>query len=83
MGATKNEELLEPVRAQSHELNDSGLKHPELSPPQDVVSVEDVPPNGGYGWVCTACVFMLTAYSWGLNSISHPQRTSLLQKLNP
>lgn len=22
---------------------------------------EDVPPNGGYGWVCVACCFMINA----------------------
>lgn len=26
------------------------------------------PPNGGYGWVCTACVATINAHSWGLNS---------------
>lgn len=26
------------------------------------------PPNGGYGWVCTACVAVINAHTWGLNS---------------
>ncbi|KHN95973.1 Major facilitator superfamily domain, general substrate transporter [Metarhizium album ARSEF 1941] len=26
------------------------------------------PPNGGYGWVCTACVALVNAHTWGLNS---------------
>lgn len=26
------------------------------------------PPNGGYGWVCTACVSLVNAHTWGLNS---------------
>jgi MFS family permease len=26
------------------------------------------PPNGGYGWVCTACVATINGHSWGLNS---------------
>lgn len=26
------------------------------------------PPNGGYGWVCTFCVFMINAHTWGVNS---------------
>ncbi|CAI6249577.1 unnamed protein product [Periconia digitata] len=30
--------------------------------------VEDVPPNGGYGWVCVACVATINAHTWGLNS---------------
>ncbi|KAL9116627.1 MAG: hypothetical protein Q9187_006849 [Circinaria calcarea] len=31
--------------------------------------VQDVPPDGGYGWVCVACVFMVNAHTWGLNSV--------------
>ena len=26
------------------------------------------PPNGGYGWVCTACVSIINGHTWGLNS---------------
>ncbi|KAL1607718.1 hypothetical protein SLS60_002654 [Paraconiothyrium brasiliense] len=29
---------------------------------------KDVPPNGGYGWVCVACVATINAHTWGLNS---------------
>lgn len=25
-------------------------------------------PNGGYGWVCTACCALINAHTWGLNS---------------
>ena len=34
----------------------------QASPP------EDVPPDGGYGWVCTACVALINAHTWGVNS---------------
>ncbi|BFZ64248.1 hypothetical protein YB2330_005387 [Saitoella coloradoensis] len=30
--------------------------------------VQDVPPNGGYGWVVVAAAFGVTASSWGINS---------------
>ncbi|KAF1956299.1 hypothetical protein CC80DRAFT_504870 [Byssothecium circinans] len=30
--------------------------------------VEDVPPNGGYGWVCVACIAIINGHTWGLNS---------------
>lgn len=30
---------------------------------------EDVPPDGGYGWVCVACVFWINAHTWGVNSV--------------
>lgn len=26
------------------------------------------PPNGGYGWVCTFCVALINAHTWGINS---------------
>lgn len=29
---------------------------------------EDIAPDGGYGWVCTACVFLLNAHTWGVNA---------------
>ena len=28
----------------------------------------DVPPDGGYGWVCVACCFLINAHTWGINS---------------
>lgn len=31
-------------------------------------SVSASPPNGGYGWVCTACVAIINAHTWGINS---------------
>jgi hypothetical protein len=41
----------------------------------------DVPPDGGYGWVCTACAFLINAHTWGVNSVrfcSYPLSSSLL-----
>ncbi|KAH9827137.1 Major Facilitator Superfamily [Teratosphaeria destructans] len=26
------------------------------------------PPTGGYGWICTACCFLINAHTWGMNS---------------
>lgn len=37
---------------------------------ENLASQEDVPPDGGYGWVCTACVFLINAHTWGVNSVS-------------
>ncbi|KAH7045212.1 major facilitator superfamily domain-containing protein [Macrophomina phaseolina] len=31
-------------------------------------SEEDGPPNGGYAWICTICVFLINAHTWGVNS---------------
>ncbi|KAF7193318.1 putative transporter MCH2 [Pseudocercospora fuligena] len=34
----------------------------------NVAMREDVPPDGGYGWVCTACFWLINAHTWGVNS---------------
>jgi hypothetical protein len=31
---------------------------------------EDVPPNGGFGWVCVVCLHLINGHTWGLNSVS-------------
>ena len=31
-------------------------------------SREPEQPNGGYGWVCVACCFLINAHTWGINS---------------
>ena len=40
------------------------------SSPAHAVDQEYVPPNGGYGWVCVACVFLINAHTWGFNFMS-------------
>ncbi|KAF1915157.1 major facilitator superfamily domain-containing protein [Ampelomyces quisqualis] len=43
-------------------------------PPDDPTTLSkpksniDVPPNGGYGWVCVAACATINAHTWGLNS---------------
>ena len=40
--------------------------------PQDLRDTkEDVLPEGGYGWVCVLCCFLINAHTWGINSVSH------------
>lgn len=46
----------------SSEVLDGGEFH-------NPVQEEDIPPNGGYGWVCVICVFWINAHTWGLNSV--------------
>lgn len=45
--------------------NDSDLEQPPVQATQPKVPP---PPNGGYGWVCTACSAVVNAHTWGLNS---------------
>ena len=61
-------ELLSPPVGPSLE---TGLDHSQSSPAQ-AVDQEYVPPNGGYGWVCVACVFLINAHTWGFNFVSGP-----------
>jgi hypothetical protein len=30
---------------------------------------EDVPPDGGYGWVCVAACFAINCFTWGAVSV--------------
>ncbi|KAF2832840.1 MFS general substrate transporter [Ophiobolus disseminans] len=39
---------------------------PALTPTKS--SATDVPPNGGYGWICVAACATINAHTWGLNS---------------
>lgn len=57
----------------SHEGN-SATADPQSADPVPVDTDEkyksDVPPEGGYGWVCVVCVFWINANTWGINSVS-------------
>lgn len=35
---------------------------------EDIAQGEEVLTDGGYGWVCVAGVFLVTAHSWGINT---------------
>lgn len=64
---------------QTLELQESRTTARERIPddvePQDdelvnVATIEPIPPNGGYAWVCTFAVFLINAHTWGVNSVS-------------
>ena len=42
---------------------------PEEPRPSDVQKPDDVPPDGGYGWVVVACVSLINGHTWGINSV--------------
>lgn len=60
---------------EDRDAEDTGedLQQPALTNTSHV----DVPPNGGYGWVCVACVFLINAHTWGINSVSIFQNTKM------
>ena len=37
-------------------------------PPIEKKEEIEEPPDGGYGWVCVACCFLINAHTWGINS---------------
>jgi hypothetical protein len=56
----------DPLYKRDHrqDLNESTpVTEPDHKNSQDV-------PDGGYGWVCVACVFWINAHTWGINSVS-------------
>lgn len=62
-------ELTPPSRQHDLDSSQVNLACPEQEDDQaNAVAVEDVPPNGAYGWVCTFCVFLIIMHTWGINS---------------
>lgn len=57
------------------EKDDSKAKTPATPDPgqkaedhREIDRSDPKSPNGGYGWVCTACVALINAHTWGINS---------------
>lgn len=65
------------IRSHQDDLDRESAKqehklHPQTAPPdetEDEKYKRDLPPDGGYGWVCVACVFWINAHTWGINSV--------------
>ncbi|KAI4646198.1 uncharacterized protein J4E79_010707 [Alternaria viburni] len=55
-----------PETSPTHQPPHASKPNKPTSPP-DTHPV-DVPPNGGYGWICVAAVATINGHTWGLNS---------------
>ena len=53
---------------------------PEQAEPLARIEVEP-PPDGGYGWVCVMCVFLVNAHTWGINSVGSRSLQTMLDLL--
>lgn len=53
---------------------------PEQAQPPARIEVEP-PPDGGYGWVCVMCVFLVNAHTWGINSVGSRGLQTMLDLL--
>lgn len=72
------------IRSHQDDLDrESARQEQKLHPHSPAVEPDekyerDVPPDGGYGWVCVACVFWINAHTWGINSVRwHEHRISV------
>lgn len=66
------EEALELQHSRASRRDDAEPGLPEVPEEEmtNVASIEPVPPNGGYGWVCTLAVFLINSHTWGVNAVS-------------
>ncbi|EED14710.1 MFS transporter (Mch2), putative [Talaromyces stipitatus ATCC 10500] len=48
--------------------NEPVITDPEQAGPSTRIQVEP-PLDGGYGWVCVMCVFLVNTHTWGINSV--------------
>ncbi|KAJ5280977.1 hypothetical protein N7478_006349 [Penicillium angulare] len=65
-----HQEDQESIASSTHNRSNSQSQttRPEANDDAEEKYKHDVPPDGGYGWVCIACVFWINAHTWGINS---------------
>ncbi|EFE40904.1 MFS transporter, putative [Trichophyton verrucosum HKI 0517] len=64
----------------THQIEDGTTQRGKKGPGCDSITrsdgdlsdkgAEDIPPEGGYGWVCVVCACLINANTWGVNSVS-------------
>ncbi|KAF4441449.1 hypothetical protein F53441_12036 [Fusarium austroafricanum] len=63
---TEEGDVITPENEVQHQASTGEKDNGDMFPPR--TDVPPPPPNGGYGWVCCACVAIINAHTWGLNS---------------
>ncbi len=61
--------LLDPKTEEEEVSRGLSTTTPTSLPPLADSVETDIPTNGGYGWVCVACVFGINAHTWGIISV--------------
>lgn len=50
-------------------LSKNGTSDDNLADPEQTQSSAPIEVDGGYGWICVLCVFLVNAHTWGINSV--------------
>ncbi|MCJ1382172.1 hypothetical protein MMC17_005284 [Xylographa soralifera] len=66
--ATTTNDTLEAQQDHSGDSEKTVTLHDEEQLPTEAAETPDIPPDGGYGWVCVLAVACVNAHTWGLNS---------------
>ncbi|KAJ5090834.1 MFS general substrate transporter [Penicillium argentinense] len=63
-------ELYQPRNNHDRRIFEAETPDPERNYTQapDAAAFDEIPPNGGYGWVCTLCSFLIIVHTWGINA---------------
>lgn len=64
-----------PSTDSQHYLEDQPAQ-PREEGPCEKEPAADIPPDGGYGWVCVACIATINGHTWGINSVSQAQHSA-------
>jgi MFS family permease len=62
LAPTANHSHAHSADGRSGDLEQDGVSTAEAT------AFDDIPPNGGYGWICTLCTFMIIVHTWGINA---------------
>ena len=72
----------EKASSENDRANDPADQKPDNEPvtsdPKQAQPPAPIETDGGYGWICVVCVFLVNAHNWGINGVrSHNIETRL------